>query len=376
MLRGERGPAVQKAMEIIVAVGEALGAERLIPVSSVHVSGVSVSNIGAEGVELIEWFLRAGGRVVVEKATVNPMGFDLDGVLPRDEREWRLQLRLLDALRRMGFRVILSCTPYRLGNRPSLGEHVAWAESSAVIYANSVLGARTNREGGIVALAAALTGRIYEYGLHLDEARRPHVRVKLRGWRPRDEAEAGLLGAYLGLRLREIPVVEGLRGVDEEAVINLLAAAAAWGSHALVYLEGVSPERPGCGDCERLEVDRREAAGIAEEEFIDPEDAEAVFIGCPHATPETVRRVEDMLAGCGAPRIPVYIATPGCCIDASARYARLLRGTCLVVYEVKRLGVRSIATNSLKAAFYLKRRHGLEVAVAPLEQLLRVACGR
>ncbi len=373
MLDGEYGEAVRKAMELIVSIGEALGAERLVPITSAHVSGISVSNIGAEGVELIEWFARHGGRARV-RATVNPMGFDLDGVIPRDPREWSLQERLLRALSVMGFHLTLTCAPYEHGNRPGLGEHIAWAESSAVIYANSVLGARSNREGGIVALAAAITGRIYEWGMHLDEERNPRVRVTLRGWRPRDEAEAGLLGALLGLRVREVPLLEArLPGLEEAR--SLLAAAAAWGSHALIHLEGHTPERRACVKCEKVEVDRAELTAFHEEHFDDIEGSDAVFIGCPHVTIDVMRLVEAYAEKCGGFRIPVLVAAPGVCkLRPSAQNLVILRGTCPVVARLESLGFDKIATNSLKAAFYLPRRHGIRVAVADAKTLLRYAC--
>ena len=373
MLNGEHGEAVRKAMELIVAVGEALGAERLIPITSAHVSGISVSNIGPEGVELIEWFASNGGRAIVT-ATVNPMGFDLDGFLPRSESEWRLQQRLLKALASMGFRLTLTCAPYEYGNRPGKGEHIAWAESSAVIYANSVLGARSNREGGIVALAAALTGRTYYWGLHIEEARTPKVLVATNGWRPRDEAEAGILGALIGVSVRGVPLLD-LTLRDDEAIRNLLAAAAAWGSHALIHIRGVTPEKTECSRCEKVAIDQREVRAFSEEHFDSLEDADAVFIGCPHATGRTLGIVKKYAEKCGGFRIPVLVATAGVCgYKPSLRNLYLLRGTCPVVARLEGLGFEKIATNSLKAAFYLPKRHGVRVAVAGIRELLSYAC--
>ena len=373
MLEGEYGEAVAKAMELIVAIGEALGAERLIPVVSAHVSGISVSNIGAEGVELIEWFIRRGGKARIE-ATVNPMGFDLDGILPREPGDWELQERLLRALASMGFRLTLTCTPYEYGNRPNPGDHIAWAESSAVIYANSILGARSNREGGIVALAAAITGRIYEWGMHLDEERQPTIRIELERWTPIDEAEAGVLGALIGVEVKGVPLLNA-KLPGEEALRSLLAAAAAWGSHALIHIPGVTPEKTHCSRCERLSIGRRDVQNFIEEHFDSLEDVEAVFIGCPHASPKTIDNIIEYGLKCGGYRIPVFIAAPGVYTGrVSVKNVIVLRGTCPVVARMDKLGFAKIATNSLKAAFYLPKRHGIRVAVAGLKTLLRYAC--
>ncbi|MDI7269409.1 MAG: aconitase X, partial [Myxococcota bacterium] len=173
MFDGAEGNARRKAMEILAALGEIYGAEETVPVRSAQIAGVSYANLGDAGLELIEEWA-ADGRVAC-LATLNPAGMDL--------RDWRAhgipeefaerQARIVAAYERMGVVASCTCTPYLAGNLPAPGEHVAWSESSAVTFANSVLGARTNREGGPSALAAALTGVTPMYGLHLDGPRAP-----------------------------------------------------------------------------------------------------------------------------------------------------------------------------------------------------------
>ncbi len=167
MLDGSAGRAAQKAMQILAALGEIYGAERLVPVSSVQISGVSYDNLGEAGLEFLDEMADGGGHARV-LTTLNPAGMDVEnwqamGISPDFARQ---QARVIEAFARMGVTTTCSCTPYLFGNLPHYGEHVAWAESSAVCFANSVLGARTNREGGPSALAAALTGRTPAYGLH------------------------------------------------------------------------------------------------------------------------------------------------------------------------------------------------------------------
>jgi predicted aconitase len=169
MLDGEEGYAVRKSMEILVALGEIYGAKNLIKVGSVQVAGVSYHNLGDAGLEFLNE-LAVDGKVRV-LTTLNPAGMDLEnwkqlGISPEFAEKQNL---VIDAFKRMGILISCTCTPYLIGNLPLYGEHIAWSESSAVTFANSVLGAKTNREGGPSALAAAFVGKTPCYGLHLDE---------------------------------------------------------------------------------------------------------------------------------------------------------------------------------------------------------------
>src|SRR5512145_3318061 len=198
MLAGEYGRATQKAMEILAALGTIFGADRMLLVTSVQISGVSFDNLGEAGLEFLAEMADGGGKVRV-LTTLNPAGMDIEnwqamGIDPAFARD---QQRVIDAYARMGVVTTCSCTPYLFGNLPHYGEHIAWAESSAVCYANSVLGARTNREGGPSALAAALTGRTPRYGLHLEENRRPGFTVQVNADLA-DTRDFGALGVALG----------------------------------------------------------------------------------------------------------------------------------------------------------------------------------
>ena len=181
MLAGEHGRSTQKAMEILVALGTIYGAARMVEVTSVQIAGVSYDNLGEAGPHFLQE-MAADGRAQV-LTTLNPAGMDIENwqALGIDAGFARNQERVLDAFARMNVVTTCSCTPYLAGNLPHYGEHIAWAESSAVCYANAVIGARTNREGGPGALAAALTGRTPAYGYHLDENRRPTVTVMVSG---------------------------------------------------------------------------------------------------------------------------------------------------------------------------------------------------
>jgi len=254
-LNGDAGPALRRAMEIVVALGNIYGAERLVPVESVQISGVSYRNIGTAGLDFLRQWADEGARVRVP-TTLNPTAMDM--------QDWRAQgftpdfaakqQAVIAAFAQMGVRggapggaPTPTCTPYLIGNRPSEGHHIAWAESSAVSFANSVLGARTNREGGPGAIAAALTGRTGLYGLHLATNRQATLRVSVHA-QPRSISDYSALGAVVGQTARKtVPYFENLAITPatpqwEDKLKALGAAMAATGAVALYHVAGLTPE--------------------------------------------------------------------------------------------------------------------------------------
>ena len=208
VLAGEYGETRQKMMEILVALGKVFGAARLVPVRSAQVSGASYKTIGDAG---IEWLSGLEARVSVP-TVLNPVGMDRIswremGIPPDFARK---QEEVIAAYSRLGVRLECTCTPYYI-YQTRFGEHLAWSESSAVSFANSVIGARTNREGGPGALAAAIIGKTPEYGLHLVEERRPQVHIRVEGDGPHDDiAFYGALGFLAGkLAGNRIPFFSG-----------------------------------------------------------------------------------------------------------------------------------------------------------------------
>jgi hypothetical protein len=394
MLDGEQGPAVRQAMEIIVALATIYDADRLIPVEHVQVAGVSYKNLGDAGLAFLEKWAGAGARVRVP-TTMNPAGMDMAqwetlGV-PADFAA--KQRRVVDAYQAMGIEPTLSCTPYLIGHRPRYGEHLAWSESSAVSYANSVLGARTNREGGPSALAAAITGRTPNSGYHLDAARQATTLVEVQA--PlRDVVDFGALGYLVGKQVRQgvpyfwlatsfdWPLTAG--GAGESRLKTLGAAMAASGAVALYHVEGVTPEaerqdmlspRP-----ERLVIDSLEEAYAALDQPLDALDL--VTIGCPHASADEIGAIADLLAGQSL-AIPLWVTTARGTREAAIRAGhvaaiedaggRVVADTCMVVAPVERLGVEAVATNSAKAAFYMPSHSGTSIRYGSLAKCLQAA---
>lgn len=380
MLGGYYGEAVQLAMKLVVRVGEALGAEKLVPITHAHASGISYDNIGEPGLRFIKRLAEAGGRTRVY-ATYNPAGVSIgfDTPLNRDRELLAKQLELIKSLEAMGFRRSATCIPYWM-RRPRRGEHLAWGESSAVAVANTLYGARSNREGGPLALAAALTGRTYYWGLHIDENRRPSVLVEL-GELPQGEPWSGLAGYIIGTRLGDkVPYVSSTRKLGEREVVSMCAAAAAGGSTAMCIVSRVSPEDrgPPKEPEEKLSITMKELLQAREElSTAALDEAELFFTGCPHHEPQILDRLEKLVEKHGAPRRPVWVAVPASSNLPRERLAKLAKkniivapGTCLVVSRIHGIA-RVVATDSVKTAFYLPRRHGVRIALASLEEFIK-----
>ncbi len=373
-LSGEFGEALRIAMEILVRVGEFLGAEKLIPVSHAHVSGVSIFNIGVHGLELLEDLVSKGARVSIY-TTANPASLILEPrfaeLYPRELV--RAQRRVVELLLSMGVDPrSFTCVPYEL-RKPSVGEHLAWAESSAVITANSVFGARTNREGGPLALAAAIAGRIYEAGMHLDENRVPTELIDARGIELSNVLKASLLGLRIGSVTQGVPMVKLRRplrfsGFEKLLVKNLLASIATTSSSPLAIVEGLYPEKVVVKESlERISIDEKELL----EELEQCCDSTVVLVGCPHIDCEELLHVVRNLLRDGlvkAVQRIVATVSPSVgeeCIDEAKRLA-LERGVeliavkrcCAIVTNLKPLA-RAVATPHGKALHYLPRLAGV-----------------
>src|SRR5512143_282053 len=196
MCAGEKGEPVRLAMEILLALGKIYGAEKMIPIQSAHVAGLSLKSHGLAGTEWAEDLARQGARVCIP-TTLNVIGVDRSRDLHLPEAWARDQLRIETAYERMGCLGTSSCVPYYCGFVPRFQEHIAWAESSAVVFTNSVLGARDNREGGPSALASGLTGRTPLHGLHLDKNRKGDFLFRVSAPLA-NLADYGALGSYVG----------------------------------------------------------------------------------------------------------------------------------------------------------------------------------
>jgi predicted aconitase len=387
ILAGDQGPAAKKAMEILVALGTIYGAGNLVPVSSVQVAGVSYGNVGQAGLEFIREWAEEGARVKVPTA-LNPAGMDLEAWaemgVPGEYA--RPQLELIEAFRAMGITISCSCTPYLLGVRPQFGEHIAWSESSAVSYANSVLGARTNREGGPSALASAITGRTANYGLHLDHNRKAQLLVDVK-CPVLSVADYGALGYLVGQKAGDsVPYfrMSGGQKPGPDELKTLGAAMAASGAVALYHVEGVTPEADLAGALGRdLPAITIESLDEGYEALNGSgQDIDLVWIGCPHASLAEIERVADLLHGRAlVADLWITVARPmleaastsGLAAKVQATGGRLVADACLLGAPLREMGYTSVATNSAKGAFYLRSLQRLQVRFGSLPQCIEAA---
>ncbi len=351
------------------------GAEGFARVGSVHISGVSYATIGDAGREWLEEMRKRVRFKVL--ATTNPLGMDLTrwremGV---PESFARGQLGIVESLLQMGAIPSFTCTPYLAGNLPHFGEHVSWGESSAVAYANSVLGAKTNREGGTKTIVSAATGYTSLYGRHLEVNRRPDFRVK--------PPEMKGLSDYYALAFlvgREYPnavpvyLVEG--SIPEMKALS--AAGAASGSIELFHVPGVTPNplQPIDGE---VAVTRRELSEVYEDLSTFDGGTDLVVLGCPHLSLQEFRILARMVSGRRATtRFWLYtsravlsmIERSGLKTILDEFGAEIWADTCMVVSPLEEMGVRKVTTNSAKAAKYLRTLRGLEVEFLDLKEIL------
>jgi len=381
MLGGGAGFAARKSMEILVALGDIYGAERLLDVSSVQVAGVSYDNLGDAGLEFLAE-MAGDGRVRV-LTTLNPAGMDVEnwealGISPEFAEK---QKQVIKLFARMGVITTCTCTPYFVGNLPRYGEHIAWAESSAVCFANSVIGARTNREGGPSALAAALTGKTPAYGLHLPENREPGVGVHVND-ELRDETEFGARGFVAGRKIGgTIPFFTGVSSPDVDSLKALSASLATYGGTALFHMEGVTPGRV-VPPRESIRVTREEIEE-AVRELNDVTEIDFVSIGCPHASLSELQRITRCLRGRKVTvETWIHLARPlkktadlmGYTEIIEKAGARLACDTCMVVAPLKGR-FRGLATNSAKSVYYGRAKNGFKVAFRTLDECLTIAVG-
>jgi len=386
ILRGEEGWARKKCLEIIVGLGEIYGADRLIPVASTQISGVSYKTLGEYGLQWVESL--SPSRVAVP-STLNPAGMDLSlwSEMGVPEEFAYKQMRVIRAYEKLGIITLCSCTPYLAGMAPRFGEHVAWAESSAVCFVNSYLGARTNREGGPSALASAITGLTAYYGLHLEENRKSTVEVEV------SASLVGLsdysaLGYCLGKMLpQDIPYLKGVSNFGVEEAKALSASAAASGNMALYHVEGVTPEaeKSNSYGLERHRVDDKDLKGAYEElSTLRSGRIDLVALGCPHTSLTELRAAAALLKGRKVSpttklwfftSLPVKVLAErlGVVREIEGAGGKVYTDCCMIVAPLERMGFSSMAVNSAKAAVYAPTASKVDVVFTTFEKCITIA---
>jgi predicted aconitase len=383
-LNGEKGEVTERMFRLLVNLGDIYSADKMIPVGSVQVAGVSYKSLGDPGTEFLEDIANKGAKVKV-LTYLNPAGMDLENWkelgFPKDFA--KNQLRIMDAFKKMGIVVTSTCTPYLAGNLPRFREHIAWSESSAVSFSNSVIGARTNREGGPSALAAAICGVTPNYGLHIWENRQPEIKIEV-DTELSFSSDFGALGWYVGKQVKnKIPYFTGVKDANTDQLKALGAAMAASGAVALYHVEGLTPEADlvKTKGLETINVGKKELKE-AYEKLNTGKKPDIVIFGCPHASLHEISYLADKLLGKKLKK-PVWICTSRMVKEVAERmgYNKIIKDaggnvvadTCMVVSPIEEMGFKTTGVNSGKAASYLPGFCKQNVCFANVNDLIKEA---
>jgi hypothetical protein len=386
MLQGEAGEAARLAMDLLVATAEAEGASELLDISAAHIDGCLYH--GQAGLDFAR-LLVEGGATVSVPTTLNVSSLDLlHPRLYRGDPAIAVAAReLMDAYVAMGCVPTWTCAPYQLPGRPGLGDQVAWGESNAIVFANSVLGARTGRYGDFLDICCALTGRAPATGLHTDQGRRASLRVDLDI--PDHVLDDDLLYPVLGHLLGEVsgvavPVVVGLDArATEDRLKALGAAAASSGAVAMFHAVGVTPEAPtldaatGGNEPEiRLVIGLTELSRARGSFNQGAGPLGAVSVGTPHFSVREMEQLAGLVSG-RTTAVPFYVNTSrdvlalaeqsGALAFIERFGATIVTDTCTYITPIMEEVRGVVMTNSGKWAFYAPGNLGVEVAFAGLE---------
>ncbi|MDX8520578.1 aconitase X catalytic domain-containing protein [Mesorhizobium dulcispinae] len=384
------------AMRIVAESARLLGAERLIRIASAHIDGALYH--GDSGTLFAERLVEGGARVAV-RSTLNVGALDLTGCsrIRLEEPQRGMARRMMEAYRKLGCEQSWTCAPYQAGHRPTLGSDVAWGESNAVVFCNSVLGARTNRYGDFLDIACAITGRAPDYGLHRPENRRARLVFDVSGLSSSllaSEIAWPVLGSLYGREVgNAIGVVTGVvNHPGEDALKAFGAAAASAGAVGLFHIAGVTPEAP---DVETIlagpepdaairvtpEMAAKARAGLST--AAAPKTVDAVAIGSPHLSQAEFDMLERLIAGRRL-AVPIYACTGRHVLSSLERNGQrkileasgvtIVADTCVVVTPIMpELAGGILMTNSGKFAHYAPGNTGYAVLYASLADCVESA---
>jgi predicted aconitase len=389
-LTGKHGPAARKAMQILMALAKIFDAEQLVPVTSVQVAGVSYDNLGEAGLEFLNAMADGGAKARV-LATLNPAGMDFVNwqAMGIDDEFANHQKRVISVFARMNVITSCTCTPYLNGNLPQYGEHIAWSESSAVCYANSVLGARSNREGGPSALAAAIIGKTPAYGMHLEQNRRPTITVNVQA-KPQDTHEFGALGAVIGKKIEKLaekPIVyiRGISVANLESMKSFCASIATYGGVAMFHMEEITPEfHLFTPPAEQITITQTEIdLQIQSLNDANPDEVDFVSLGCPHLSIREIAHLAELLQGKFVKKTFWITTSRSTKLMADQMgYSKIIEDagatfavdTCCVVAPI-RGRFHAMLTDSAKACYYASAKNRLRTSFASFDDVVRKALG-
>ena len=369
-LDGKQGETLALAYRTLVAIGEASGADRLIPIEWAHLSGVNYNTIGDAGKEFLA-HLSQDAKFKV-KTTVNPMGFDFDSVsrYHLDDKFIENQRSIKNSYEKMGVIPSYSCIPYEIFDVPKQGTHVSFAESNAAIYANSFSGLKTNKEGAFSALASALTGKSPYSDLRDDNVRKPNLTIRMKV-ESSDELTYGMLGYFAGKVAGSSVAISGVNGLDRRSCKSLCAGMGTSGACGMFTF--------GEEEGEKIDFDKNEMQKI-HDELNTSEKGDLITLGSPQLGIEEIGDLASMLKGRSfqkrcmifCPRaIQGQIRDLGYSKELERAGGEILYDCCTCLTPlVDNKEVDSVVTNSVKGAYYLKNSNKVEVNLKSLKRIV------
>ncbi|MEO7275678.1 MAG: aconitase X catalytic domain-containing protein [Vicinamibacterales bacterium] len=400
LLNGEAGPAAAFAMEMLVAFAQAIGAPALLDITGAHIDGCLYH--GQVSLDFVERLAGSGGRVRVP-TTLNVGALDLihPELMRMSPPEQAPARRLMRAHEELGCEPSFTCAPYQTRFRPSFGDQIAWGESNAIVFANSVIGARTNRYGDFIDLCCAMSGRAPAWGLHLDGPRLGSVLFRLAGFPSSlvvTDALCIALGLIVGRETGErVPVIEGLPCATEDQLKALGAASASSGAVGLFHAVGITPEAPTLADAcggrppaTTVAIRPADVARALAHLSTVPDDTPltAVCLGTPHFSRDEWQRLLALLRRTAPDRgIPIYVNTgratllelqaDGALDEVRGANLRVVTDTCTYLTPILERLDGVVMTNSGKWAHYAPGNLGVQVAFGELEDCVAsAAAGR
>ena len=394
LLAPDAPPAEAMAMRIVVDTAKMMGASSLVPITSAHIDGCVY--FGDGGVLFAERLRDLGGRVAVPSSlNVGALDIVRPELVVADAHAKNMSRRLMDAYVALGCIQSWTCAPYQAGYRPKLGEQIAWAESNAIVFANSVLGARTNRYGDFFDISAALVGRAPYIGLHQDEDRFAKILIDLADLSPAlldDDSFYPVLGAWLGRTVGStVAAIKGVPpNVGEDRLKALGAAAASTGAVGLFHVIGVTPEADTeieafAGEPPGAVITPTPAMMQAARDSLsttDSKNIDCVTLGSPHFSLDECRVLAALAEGLRF-AVPIYVCTRHAVLqilEAAGVRKKLedagvifVIGTCVVVTPILKQASGVLMTNSGKFAHYSPSTVNHEVVYGSLGDCLRSA---
>ncbi|MGH9846009.1 MAG: aconitase X [Blastocatellia bacterium] len=395
-LSGERGPANRLAMSIIIRMAEVCGTESLMDISAAHIDSTVYQ--GEATLEFAEKLAGLGAKVAV-LTTLNVSGVDEHGwqewAVPP---EWATKARRqMMAYQSMGAIPTWTCAPYQTEWKPRFGQQIAWGESNAICFANSVIGARTERYPDLFDICAAITGRVPAAGLHLTENRAGQMLLRLDGVPKhvqRNDEFYPVLGHLIGKIAQDrIPVVEGIEiAPAEDQLKALCAATASSGAVALLHLIGITPEAPtreaafqGRSPQETIEITMQELRTARDELTTAAGDKlQMVVLGSPHFSLAEFQKLAPLLHGkrrhpdvqflVTSSRLMSSLAEQAGCLEALKAFGGTVTvDTCVLTTPMLHPEIKTLMTNSAKYAYYSPGLLRMQVVFGSLEDCVRSA---